>query len=72
MEEPLLLLKVINWQILCGMIIKIFFFFVDCPRKDARADVTVYYPGTGKLSINGKGIEFFDDIQAREQVNKIL
>jgi len=54
------------------MIIKIFFFFVDCPRKDARADVTVYYPGTGKLSINGKGIEFFDDIQAREQVNKIL
>ncbi|CAI6345467.1 unnamed protein product [Macrosiphum euphorbiae] len=44
----------------------------DCPRKDARADVTVYYPGTGKLSINGKGIEFFDDIQAREQVNKIL
>jgi len=47
------------------------FFFVDCPRKDARADVTVFYPGTGKLSINGKGIEFFDDIQAREQVNKI-
>lgn len=40
----------------------------DCPRKDARADVTVYYPGTGKLSINGKGIEFFDDIQAREQI----
>lgn len=40
----------------------------DCPRKNARADVTVYYPGTGKLSINGKGIEFFDDIQAREQV----
>lgn len=46
-----------------------YFLFLDCPRKDARADVTVYYPGTGKLSINGKGIEFFDDIQAREQVN---
>lgn len=44
--------------------------FLDCPRKDARANVTVYYPGTGKLSINEKGIEFFDDIQAREQVNK--
>ncbi|XP_050548651.1 28S ribosomal protein S9, mitochondrial [Daktulosphaira vitifoliae] len=40
----------------------------DCPRKDARADVTVYYPGTGKLSINGKGIEFFEDIQPREQI----
>jgi len=40
----------------------------DCPRKDARADVTVFYPGTGKLSINGKGIEFFDYIQAREQI----
>ncbi|VVC30336.1 Ribosomal protein S9,Ribosomal protein S5 domain 2-type fold,Ribosomal protein S5 domain 2-type fold [Cinara cedri] len=40
----------------------------DCPRKSARADVTVFYPGTGKLSINGKGIEFFDDIQAREQI----
>ncbi|XP_050429959.1 28S ribosomal protein S9, mitochondrial [Adelges cooleyi] len=40
----------------------------DCPRKDARANVTVYYPGTGKLSINGKGIEFFEDIQPREQI----
>lgn len=44
------------------------YLILDCPRKDARADVTVYYPGSGKLSINEKGIEFFDDIQAREQV----
>lgn len=48
---------------------KIIILFLDCPRKSARADVTVYYPGTGKLSINGKDIGFFDNIQAREQVN---
>lgn len=54
-----------GWKLKCIIL----FLFLDCPRKEARADVTVYYPGTGKLSINGKGIEFFDDIQAREQVN---
>ncbi|KAL1449906.1 hypothetical protein WDU94_002378 [Cyamophila willieti] len=29
---------------------------LDCPRKNAKADVTVYYPGTGKITINGKHI----------------
>ncbi|KNC32817.1 hypothetical protein FF38_00270 [Lucilia cuprina] len=40
----------------------------ECLRKTARADVTVRVPGTGKISINGKDITYFDDIQPREQV----
>ncbi|XP_014242600.1 28S ribosomal protein S9, mitochondrial-like isoform X2 [Cimex lectularius] len=40
----------------------------DCPRKSARAEVTVIYPGTGNISINGKGIEYFSTIQARNQI----
>lgn len=40
----------------------------DCPRKSARANVTVRYPGTGKISINDKDITYFIDVQSREQI----
>lgn len=40
----------------------------DCPRKSARATVTVRCPGTGLISINGKDITYFEDIQPREQI----
>ncbi|XP_067013102.2 small ribosomal subunit protein uS9m isoform X2 [Anabrus simplex] len=40
----------------------------NCLRKAARAEVTVRSPGTGKISINGKGIEYFEGVQPREQV----
>lgn len=40
----------------------------ECLRKKARGDVTVRSPGTGKISINGKDILYFDDVSPREQV----
>ncbi|KAF6205842.1 hypothetical protein GE061_020016 [Apolygus lucorum] len=40
----------------------------ECPRKSARATVTVIKPGTGKIEINKQGIDFFSTIQARNQV----
>ncbi|KAK9511472.1 hypothetical protein O3M35_000120 [Rhynocoris fuscipes] len=43
----------------------------NCPRKCARADVTVRSPGTGLISINGKDIEYFSTIQSRNQVSFI-
>uniref|UniRef100_A0A1A9WFN3 28S ribosomal protein S9, mitochondrial n=1 Tax=Glossina brevipalpis TaxID=37001 RepID=A0A1A9WFN3_9MUSC len=39
----------------------------ECLRKTARGDVTVRVPGTGKISINGQDISYFEDIQPREQ-----
>ncbi|KAJ8717301.1 hypothetical protein PYW08_005700 [Mythimna loreyi] len=40
----------------------------ECLRKKARGDVTVIAPGTGKITINGKDITYFEDVQSREQV----
>ncbi|XP_035435176.2 28S ribosomal protein S9, mitochondrial [Spodoptera frugiperda] len=40
----------------------------ECLRKKARGDVTIRAPGTGKITINGKDLTYFDDIQSREQV----
>ncbi|KAJ8925129.1 hypothetical protein NQ315_001311 [Exocentrus adspersus] len=39
----------------------------ECRRKDARGDVTIRAPGTGKITINGKDINYFQDTQCREQ-----
>ncbi|CAH0545876.1 unnamed protein product [Brassicogethes aeneus] len=40
----------------------------ECLRKSARGDVTIRSPGTGKISINGEDITYFDLLQCREQV----
>ncbi|KOB75647.1 Mitochondrial ribosomal protein S9 [Operophtera brumata] len=37
-------------------------------KKQARGDVTIRSPGTGNITINGKDITYFEDIQSREQV----
>uniref|UniRef100_A0A6M2CKU2 Small ribosomal subunit protein uS9m n=1 Tax=Rhipicephalus microplus TaxID=6941 RepID=A0A6M2CKU2_RHIMP len=37
-------------------------------RKHVRAEVTVWGNGTGKVTINGHGIEYFDQIADREQI----
>ncbi|CRK98533.1 CLUMA_CG011885, isoform C [Clunio marinus] len=39
-----------------------------CCRKSARGHVTIRAPGTGKISINGEPITFFEYDQAREQI----
>lgn len=40
----------------------------ECPRKAARGDVTIRFPGTGKITINNQGITYFEDVQSREQL----
>ncbi|BFF89489.1 28S ribosomal protein S9 mitochondrial [Drosophila madeirensis] len=40
----------------------------ECLRKTARADVTVRMPGTGKITINGQDISYFEDENSREQL----
>lgn len=40
----------------------------ECLRKKARGDVTIKSPGTGKITINGKDLTYFEDVQSREQV----
>lgn len=40
----------------------------ECLRKNARGDVTIKSPGTGKIIINGKDLSYFHDVQSREQV----
>lgn len=40
----------------------------ECLKKKARGHVTIYSPGTGKISINGQDLTYFQDIQPREQV----
>ena len=40
----------------------------ECLRKKARGDVTILSPGTGKITVNGKDITYFEDVQSREQV----
>ncbi|EDW55277.1 GM10449 [Drosophila sechellia] len=44
----------------------------ECLRKTARADVTVRLPGTGKISINGKDISYFEDENCKEQVSEVM
>ncbi|KAG5682128.1 hypothetical protein PVAND_011504 [Polypedilum vanderplanki] len=41
----------------------------ECLRKRARGDVTVRSPGTGKISINGQPITYFENDQSREQIS---
>ncbi|XP_013108977.2 small ribosomal subunit protein uS9m [Stomoxys calcitrans] len=40
----------------------------ECLRKTARGDVTIRVPGTGKITINGQDITYFEDAQPREQI----
>jgi small subunit ribosomal protein S9 len=40
----------------------------ECLRKRARGDVTIRAPGTGKISINGQPITYFERMQCREQL----
>ncbi|XP_026494376.2 small ribosomal subunit protein uS9m [Vanessa tameamea] len=40
----------------------------ECLRKKARGDVTIKSPGTGKITINGQDLTYFEDTQSREQV----
>ncbi|XP_041984976.1 28S ribosomal protein S9, mitochondrial [Aricia agestis] len=40
----------------------------ECLRKKARGDVTIRSPGTGKITINGQDLTYFEDVQSREQV----
>ncbi|XP_046435386.1 28S ribosomal protein S9, mitochondrial isoform X1 [Neodiprion fabricii] len=40
----------------------------NCMRKSARAEVTVLGKGSGKITINGQNILYFNDVQAREQI----
>lgn len=42
---------------------------IECLRKKARGDVTVKFPGSGKISINGQDITYFEYDQSREQVS---
>ncbi|KAK8763458.1 hypothetical protein V5799_033932 [Amblyomma americanum] len=37
-------------------------------RKHVRAAVTVWGNGTGKVNINGHGIEYFEEVRDREQI----
>lgn len=46
-----------------------FFKFTECKRKRAKGDVTVKVPGTGKITINGQDINYFEGKQEREQVS---
>lgn len=43
--------------------------FIECARKDARGEVKVIGNGSGKITINGKDLTYFDDMQCREQVS---
>ncbi|CAG9771019.1 unnamed protein product [Ceutorhynchus assimilis] len=40
----------------------------ECRRKRAIGNVTIRFPGTGKISINGQDINYFKGIQQREQL----
>lgn len=41
----------------------------DSTRKSSIANVTIFGKGTGNITINGKDISYFWDIQSREQVS---
>ncbi|XP_050300757.1 28S ribosomal protein S9, mitochondrial [Anthonomus grandis grandis] len=40
----------------------------ECRRKRAIGNVTLRVPGTGKISINGKDINYFEGVQEKEQI----
>ncbi|KAG8227041.1 hypothetical protein J437_LFUL013828 [Ladona fulva] len=40
----------------------------EAQRKTARASATITHPGTGKITINGADILYFERIQSREQL----
>ncbi|XP_035909371.1 28S ribosomal protein S9, mitochondrial [Anopheles stephensi] len=40
----------------------------ECLRKTARGDVTVTFPGTGKIEVNGQDLRNVGNTQQREQV----
>lgn len=48
------------------------FVILECLRKRARGDVTIRMPGSGKISINGQDIRYFESDQNREQVSVAL
>ncbi|KAL1517412.1 hypothetical protein ABEB36_001179 [Hypothenemus hampei] len=43
----------------------------ECRRKRATASVTVRSPGTGKITINDLGIDYFNGVQQREQASVV-
>uniref|UniRef100_A0A182MQ67 28S ribosomal protein S9, mitochondrial n=1 Tax=Anopheles culicifacies TaxID=139723 RepID=A0A182MQ67_9DIPT len=43
----------------------------ECLRKTARGDVTIKFPGTGKIEVNGQDLRNVGSIQQREQVSSI-
>lgn len=47
----------------------IVFCLAECLRKRARGDVTIRSPGTGKVTINGESIDYFERVENREQVS---
>ncbi|XP_048266070.1 28S ribosomal protein S9, mitochondrial isoform X5 [Bombus terrestris] len=49
------------------------FVLIDkCARKDARGEVKVIGNGSGKITINGKDLTYFDDMQCREQIDDVI
>lgn len=40
----------------------------NCMRKSARGEVTIWGNGTGKITINGHNITYFEDLHHREQI----
>lgn len=52
------------------LLLVMFYFLIECLRKTARGHVTVKVPGTGLITINGEGIDYFKDTQSREQVSR--
>ncbi|XP_071863512.1 small ribosomal subunit protein uS9m-like isoform X3 [Bombus fervidus] len=49
------------------------FVLVDrCARKSTRGEVKVIGNGSGKITINGKDLTYFDDMQCREQIDDVI
>ncbi|XP_060534967.1 small ribosomal subunit protein uS9m [Cylas formicarius] len=40
----------------------------ECRRKSSIGNVTLWKPGTGKITINGEDITYFREVQSREQL----
>ncbi|XP_043497920.1 28S ribosomal protein S9, mitochondrial isoform X3 [Polistes fuscatus] len=66
--ENLLLEKLYDDQIMYTEDGKPYVKVFPCQRKSATATVTVFGEGTGKITINGKDISYFKDMQSRQQV----
>ncbi|XP_033346537.1 28S ribosomal protein S9, mitochondrial-like isoform X3 [Bombus vosnesenskii] len=49
------------------------FVLIDrCARKNTRGEVKVIGNGSGKITINGKDLTYFDDMQCREQIDDVI